>query len=291
MGWRIISIKSRAKLDYKMNYLVVRTESKTSRVLLDEILLLMVESTAVSLTSYLLSELVKKKIKVIFCDELHNPQSDLVPLYGSHDDSRKIREQITWDPSFKAFLHAEIVRIKISGQIANLPPACERERALLTSYLSEIQPGDATNREGHAAKVYFNALFGLDFTRGTDSPINAALNYGYGILLAAFNREIVASGYLTQLGIFHDNMFNHFNLSCDLMEPFRPFIDRFVMSSPPTAPLTHEDKMKLLDLLNQTVSIRGQNNHLSTAIHLWISSVWDALRERDLSCLESPCYG
>ena len=84
---------------------------------------------------------------------------------------------------------------------------------------------DSTNREGHAAKVYFNALFGKDFTRDKDCPINAALNYGYSIILSCFNREIVCSGYLTQLGLFHENMFNHYNLSCDLMEPFRPLVD------------------------------------------------------------------
>ena len=94
------------------------------------------------------------------------------------------------------------------------------EAELLQGYLEEITYGDATNREGHAAKVYFNALFGKDFTRTDDLLINTALNYGYSILLSAFNREIVLNGYLTQLGLFHDNMFNRFNLASDLMEPF-----------------------------------------------------------------------
>ena len=82
---------------------------------------------------------------------------------------------------------------------------------LLDSYLQEIKWNDETNREGHAAKVYFNALFGLDFTRTTDCPVNSALNYGYSIILSAFTREITANGYITQLGLFHDNMFNQFN--------------------------------------------------------------------------------
>lgn len=86
---------------------------------------------------------------------------------------------------------------------------------------------------GHAAKVYFNALFGMDFTRTEESSINAALNYGYGILLSAFNREIVLNGYITQLGLFHNNMFNQFNLGSDLMEPFRTIVDQKVRDMMP----------------------------------------------------------
>ena len=78
----------------------------------------------------------------------------------------------------------------------------KEEAELLSSYLQQIAWNDETNREGHAAKVYFNALFGLDFTRTEDNLINAALNYGYSIILSSFTREIVANGYITQLGLF-----------------------------------------------------------------------------------------
>ena len=193
MSWRVIVIKSKSKLDYKMDYLVIRTESKVSRVHLSEISVLLIESTAVSLTAYLLSELIKKKIKVIFCDEKYNPQSELVSLYGSYDTSRKIHEQISWKTETKKIIWAEIVRAKIIGQISNLPNDSHYAAELLSKYVSEIEAGDATNREAHAAKVYFNALFGKDFSRSDDHIINAALNYGYGIILSAFNREIVAT--------------------------------------------------------------------------------------------------
>ncbi len=99
--------------------------------------------------------------------------------------------------------------------------------------MKEIELGDKTNREGHAAKVYFNALFGMDFSRSKECAINAALNYGYGILLSCFNREVIANGYITQLGLFHNNMFNQFNLASDLMEPFRILVDRIVVKNKP----------------------------------------------------------
>jgi CRISPR-associated endonuclease Cas1 subtype II len=85
--------------------------------------------------------------------------------------------------------------------------------------------GDKTNREGHAAKVYFNALFGKDFSRKQLNDINAGLNYGYSIILSMFSREIVKNGCITQIGIKHSNYFNQYNLASDLMEPFRVIID------------------------------------------------------------------
>ena len=136
--------------------------------------------------------------------------------------------------------------------------------------------------EGHAAKVYFNALFGMDFSRSADNDINAALNYGYSLILAVFNREVVANGFLTQLGMFHDNMFNPFNLSSDLMEPFRTLIDEKVISMPIES-FGHEEKMSILDLLNKEVYIDGKQNTLNNAIKIYCKSVITALSERDIS--------
>lgn len=289
MGWRIVVIKNKSKLDYKMDYLVVRTEDKTTRVHIDEISILLIESTSVSLTAYLLAELSKKKVKVIFCDEKCNPVSELCNLYGSHDTSRKVREQIKWNEETKKIVWAEIVRTKIAGQLSNLDAKYSSERDLLRQYISEILPGDTTNREGHAAKVYFNALFGMSFSRSDDNVINAALNYGYSILLSAFNREISMCGYLTQIGIFHDNMFNSFNLSCDFMEPFRPFVDRLVMKLN-LKKFEHEEKIQIIDILNETIKINGQNQYIANAIRIYTLSLFDALLENDVSKIKNPTY-
>ncbi len=289
MSWRIVVIKSKTKLDYKMEYLVVRTEEKTTRIHISEISLLLIESTAVSLTAYLIAELAKKKVKVIFCDEKSNPISELCNLYGSYDTSRKIKEQINWKEETKKLVWADIVRTKIRGQLSNIPISFEKERQLLNEYINQIEPLDITNREGHAAKVYFNALFGKNFSRSDGNVINSALNYGYSILLSVFNREIVSSGYLTQIGIFHSNMFNNFNLSCDMVEPFRPFVDKAVLRLNPTK-LEHEEKVKIVNVLNETIQIGGQNHYISNAIHIYTSSVLEALLENDVSKIKSPSY-
>ena len=279
MSWRTIVITKRAKLDLQLGFMVVRGEH-TTKVALNEIAVVLIESTAVSLTTSLLAELTKRKVKVIFCDEKRNPSSELVSYYGSHDTSNKIRKQIAWRQNTKEAVWTEIVSEKIRKQKELLELLGKEEAELLSSYLQQIAWNDETNREGHAAKVYFNALFGLDFTRTEDNLINAALNYGYSIILSSFTREIVANGYITQLGLFHDNMFNQFNLASDLMEPFRPLVDKCVLGMK-LEQFEHEEKMCLVDIQNQEVQIDGKIQYVSNAIKIYCKSVFDALNEDD----------
>ncbi len=283
MSWRIVVVSRRAKLDYQMGYMVVRNEEIT-KIQLGEISTVLIESTAVSLTACLLSELTKKKIKVIFCDEKRNPSSELVSYYGSHDTSNKVRCQIKWLPETKEAVWTEIVSEKIRKQKELLEYLGKEESELLGSYIREIQWNDETNREGHAAKVYFNALFGMSFTRTADILENAALNYGYAIILSAFTREITANGYITQLGLFHDNMFNQFNLASDLMEPFRVLVDKKVAAMK-LEEFTHQEKMEIVNLLNQEVRIDGKIQYVNNAVKIYCKSVFDALNDNDSSLI------
>lgn len=178
----------------------------------------------------------------------------------------------------------EIVSEKIRKQKELLEIFGKEESKVLSSYLEKIEWGDKTNREGHAAKVYFNALFGQDFTRTEDNCINAALNYGYSIVLSAFTREITVNGYLTQLGIFHDNMFNQFNLASDFMEPFRVLVDKKVCKME-LLEFEHSEKMQLVDILNQEVQIDGRIQYVNNAIKIYCKSVLEALNEDDSSLI------
>ena len=284
MSWRTVVVASSAKLDYQMGYLVIRKEEIT-KIHLSEISILIIENTAVALTAALLCELTKKKIKVVFCDEKRNPSSELIPYYGSHDTSAKIRKQITWSEQAKKAVWTEIVSEKIKQQAEHLEIYSKPEASMLYSYIHEITFGDETNREGHAAKVYFNALFGKDFTRTEDNSINAALNYGYGIILSCFTREIVANGYLTQLGVFHDNMFNQFNLASDLMEPFSPIVDRVVVRLNPQQ-FEHDEKVEILRLLENEVVIANRKEYVNNAIAIYTRSIFEALNDNDASLIK-----
>ena len=285
MSWRIVVISQRAKLDLKMNYLVVRKQDETVKIFLGEIGQIIIESTAVSLTASLLCELVKRKIKVIFCDEKRNPCSELLPYYGSHDTSEKIRTQMEWGEYGKGSVWTKIIREKIKNQRDLLRQFQKKESELLDNYLEELTYRDKTNREGHAAKVYFNCLLGIGNSRQGGGFVNGCLNYGYSVLLSAFNREITASGYLTQLGIWHDNEFNSFNLSCDLMEPFRVIVDRTALK---IKEKDKEFKKKLANILNYKTYIGGKNTTFDLAIRQYARSVFQALGQNDENLIVFP---
>ena len=286
MSWRVVVISQRCKLDYNMNYMVVRGE-ETKRILIDEIAVLILENTAVSMTGYLLSALVEKKIKIILCDNKRNPQAELVSLYGAHNDSLKIREQIAWEENSKLNVWTAIVREKILNQAKLLERNDKlKEAEMLYLYVQNLRYSDITNREGHAAKVYFNALFGMDFLRSDETnPVNGALNYGYALILSAFNREVVANGFLTQLGLAHNNQFNHFNLSCDLMEPFRIVVDAKVKEMTISV-FEKDEKHELVRMLNNYYEINGTKQTLINSIKIYTRSVFDAVENDNVSLIK-----
>ena len=146
MSWRIVVVSSVSKLDLKLGYLVVRNE-KTTKVHLSEIHTLIIESTAVSLTAALINEMVKRKIKIIFCDEKRNPSSELLPYYGSHDTSSKIKSQLKWKKDYMRELWQEIVREKIRNQSENLKRFKCKNFELLDNYISQVEINDTSNRE------------------------------------------------------------------------------------------------------------------------------------------------
>ena len=289
MTWRTVVIREREKLDYSLNFMTVRQEAGVKKISLGEIYMVIVENTAVSLTAVLLNELVKNKIKVIFCDEKRNPSSELIQYYGSHDTSLKYKNQLEWSKESKERIWTRIVYEKVFNQMQFLKKLNKEEYKLLEQYLSELEWNDSSNREGFAAKVYFNALYGMEFSRNKECFINAALDYGYSIILSAFNREIVSSGYFTQLGLCHRNPFNKFNLSSDFMEPFRILIDEEVYNLEGTE-FTKDHKNKLINILNKTVVIDDKNQTVANAIKIYCRSLFSALVENDLEYVKMYKY-
>lgn len=287
MGFRTVIVNSRAKLEFRLNFMIVRGENE-KHIFIDEINTLIVQSTAVSLTAALLSELIRSGVKVIFCDEKFNPCSELVPYYGAHNTSKRYKIQTQWRDETKNEIWRLIIAQKITNQKNYLQKrGFSAEAELIGSYIPDILPGDTTNREGHSAKVYFNCLMPCGVSRRNGGFLNGCLNYGYAVLLSCFNREIVASGYLTQLGIWHDNEFNQFNLSSDLMEPFRTIVDEVAFSLPEG---DKEFKRKMADILNFQISIDGKTTTLDLAVRTYVRSVLNALEASDPSLIIFPSY-
>lgn len=269
-----------------MDKMIVRYLDEQKQVFINEIDTLIIENTAISLTASLLSELLNNKVNIIFCDEKRNPKATLNMLYGSHDTSDKLRTQVTWNNEMKNKIWAEIVKEKIFQQKSFLKQISHNEYEVLEKYMNEVVQGDITNREAYAAKVYFNSLFGMDFSRNSDNSINAALNYGYSIILSYINREIVANGYITQIGIHHDNQFNYYNLGCDFMEPFRIMIDRKVYERHYDK-FDKDDKNEIINILNQEVIIDGKTQFLSNAMSIYVKSVLQSIENSNISMIKN----
>ena len=280
MSFRTVVITKQSKISYKNKFLVVKQDNDEKYIHLSEIDTIIVDSISVSISAYLLKELSDNKINIIFCDEKHNPFGELSSYYSRHNTSKKIKEQISWKQADKDKLWAKLVKNKIVNQAMLLRKLDSEKFDLVLSYADDVTNGDKTNREGHSAKVYFNALFGMDFVRNESDDINAALNYGYAILLSTVNKEVVSNGYLTQLGVHHKNEFNEFNLTCDLMEPFRVIIDNFVYFNQGRK-LDTNYKLDIVNIFNNTYKYQGKNYVLKDIIKMFVKNTLSSVEDLD----------
>lgn len=278
MSFRTVVITRQSKINYKNRFLVVKHDSDETYIHLSEIDTIIVDSISVSISAYLLKELSDNKINIIFCDEKHNPYGELSSFYSRHNSSKTIKEQFEWKKASKDELWAKIVENKIINQANLLKKIHSEKYELVISYVTEITPGDKTNREGHSAKVYFNELFGKKFSRNDDSNINAALNYGYAVLLSTINKEIINNGFLTQMGIHHKNEYNEFNLTCDLMEPFRVLIDHFVYFNQKRE-FDKEYKLDIVNIFNKNYNYMGKKYILKDIIKMYVKNTLDAMED------------
>lgn len=278
MSFRTVVISKANKISYKNRFLVVKDDMDETYIHLSEIDTLIIDSISVSISTYLLKELATNKINIIFCDEKHNPFGELSSYGISYNSSKKILTQTKWDKHKKAILWQKIVKNKIMNQMIMLKKLKSKNSDLLMKYIDEVTENDKTNREAHASKVYFNTLFTKKFIRNANDEINAKLNYGYAILLSTINKEIVSNGYLTQLGINHKSEYNKYNLTCDLMEPFRVIIDNFVYYNQ-TQPFNTEYKMSLVNIFNNKFKYNNKKYSLKDILSFYVKNTLQCLED------------
>lgn len=243
---------------------------------LSEVDILLLETTDIVLSTMLIKRLSDENILVVFCDDKRLPVAQLMPYYGKHDSSLQFSKQIEWTEQVKGVVWTEIISQKIFNQAVFLyEVGLDKKSESLTRLYEELQIFDPTNREGHAARIYFNALFGNDFNREKSNDINAGLDYGYSLLLSMFAREIVATGCVTQLGLKHSNQFNPFNFASDIMEPFRPIIDRIVYENRDCE--FNNIKSKLFRIFIDNYEYSGKEMFLSNIISDYTKKIVKAL--------------
>ena len=269
MGWRSVIITQHAKLTYSMQMMIVQTRDGINQIPIEDINLLLVSTTQAVITSALISKLAQNQTKVIFVDEKGNPIVETAVYYPGTRNMAKLTQQFNWDDHLKELLWTRIVSQKIKNQIAVLANY-HLNKDEVQSELDQLEINDESNREAIAARKYFMLLFDKDFVRRDTSAINAALDYGYAILLSSFNREIAMNGYLTYFGIHHCSQENSFNLASDLMEPFRPFVDYWVKAHEKIKELTPDIKYGLVELLSLEIKFNGKKTLLTNAITVYV---------------------
>lgn len=276
-GWRTVVINRHEELEMSDNQLIIKSEEQEWTVPLEQVRDVMVAHPSGSVSFSLLQRLTEDGVNVVLCDRRHEPAAQLIPIGGYLEGAGHLLDQAAWTQRRKDALWKQIVREKITMQAELLRQVEHAAAKDVGSYAAQVRPGDSTNREGAAAKVYFRALFGDNFVRHAVDDVNAALNYGYTILNTAVSRAIVSHGYNTALGIHHCNRLNYVNLSCDLMEPFRPLVDAIVATNA-GLPLDWPYMQQLIGVLQCTCRLDGKEYKLGDALDLFILQAMDVMQ-------------
>ncbi len=277
MGFRNILIANESILKIKLENLIVIQPCKDEvSIPITDINTIVIDNLDTTLSTRLLEHFSQNNVTVIICDKSHMP----IGIYNGinvHSRSVKvIQKQINLEEDKKELLWKHIVKGKIKNQAYLLYETYGNsdEFNKLKKYYTEVEPLDKTNREAHSAKVYFNKLFGSTFSRSNeDILINSALNYGYAIVRAHIARLCVAYGLNTTIGIFHKSEYNQFNLCDDLIEPFRPIIDKHcieVMKGSKFFMSHHRNR--IIQIVDHKVVYKNRSMYLSNALEDYVAS-------------------
>lgn len=252
---------------------------ETKQVPIEDIGLLILDHQQITITQALIAKLLANNVALITCDNSHHPTGLLLNLDGNTLQSAKFQAQVEATVPLKKQLWQQTVSAKISNQASLL----ESKRVAvknLRNLAIEVKSGDGNNHEAQAAAYYWKHLFPdfLEFRRERfGPPPNNLLNYGYAILRATVARSLVASGLLPTLGIFHKNQYNAYCLADDMMEPYRPFVDRVVTEivrmNGNFLELTPNMKKELLNIPALDVKIRDEKSPLMVAVQKTTASL------------------
>lgn len=260
---RSLLIEKPSKLFYSNECIVVEQGDTIVSVPLFEIGALVIDNAQSTITTALLSKLASAGIDVLMCDYKHMPCARLDDLNSNVNGYGRIEEQLSWDKDVKRSAWQQIVANKVHNQISVVENMCG---------VGIDVPDDFEKNEGVVARIYFSKLFGRNFMRHANDDINAMLNYGYSLLLSRFAKIIANRGYLTQIGLHHCSKTNNYNFVCDVMEPFRPFVDQIVFFHKDES-FGRVQKLTLLDVYNQEVDLSGKIFNLSDAMETYFNDI------------------
>lgn len=274
MAYRNIVVESPARISVKNGQITITTD-ETHSASPEDIAAIMLGNRQAVVTAAALAICAQNGIALFVCDEQHMPCGVMTPYSAHSRQLRMLRSQLAMSLPTKKQLWQQLVVGKINNQSRCLE-LCGNSDAgeYLRSRAGAVKSGDTDNMEAVAAAFYFPQLFGKGFVRHESDGRNAALNYGYAILRGAIARALAVHGFTPCLGIHHCSELNAFNLADDLIEPFRPLVDLFVVTNVgEEAELTPELKRYLLNLLNYDILYEGRHCSAAYAIELIVQSL------------------
>ena len=248
---------------------------------IEDLGVVVLDNKQITITSGAMEALLENNCALITCDSNSMPVGLMLPLYGNTTQNERFREQLAASVPLKKQLWQQTVQAKINNQAAALAICTGEESKCMRVWANDVRSGDPDNLEARAAAYYWRTLFSdLDgFTRDREGiPPNNLLNYGYAILRAIVARGLVASGLLPTLGIHHHNRYNAYCLADDIMEPYRPYVDKLVFDlyqrQRKEVSLTKETKVALLAIPTLDVRISKKRSPLMVAVGQTTSSLY-----------------
>ena len=255
-----------------------RTSEVTNPI--EDIGVVVLDHKQITITSGALEALLENNCAIITCDSKSMPIGLMLPLYGNTTQNERFRQQLDASLPLMKQLWQQTIKAKIENQAVVLKEYSDVETKCMNVWAADVKSGDANNLEARAAAYYWKNLFQIEgFTRDRDGiPPNNLLNYGYAILRAVVARGLVVSGLLPTLGIHHHNRYNAYCLADDVMEPYRPYVDRLVCGmikqGVDYTELTKELKAQLLTIPVLETHIAGKRSPLMVAVGQTTASLY-----------------
>jgi len=208
-------------------------DAQTQTIPFADIAVLVTSHPQISFTQAVLAGLAAAGGMFIVSNEKHLPAAMLLPLSTHSTQTERFARQAAVSLPARKRAWQQIVQAKLRAQARLLEETTGADQGL-RQMATRVRSADPDNLEAQAARIYWPALFGKDvsgepFRRDPEGEgINVHLNYGYAVLRAIVARALCASGLHPSLGVHHHNRYDTFCLADDLMEPFRPLVDRVV---------------------------------------------------------------
>lgn len=296
MSWKTIVIKEYTKLSLKFDQLCVTNKDKKKLLFsLEDINCIVLENNYTHITTQILSKLVKSNIFLIICDNKFDPCGIIVSLNQHFQPFEMIQKQIKLKRSLKIEVWNKLLQAKYYNCMIVLKRLNKDSKIIeiFQKFYNAINNRDYVNREGFAAKLFFETLYGRLFRRFSDDIINKYLNYGYKILLSCLSRTISKYGINNCIGIFHKGKTNQYNLAYDFIEPLRPFIDEWVNQNVELIPndneiVSYNHRLELINILNKIVEIDKYKTTISRSIDIMIKSFISVLKYEDQNKILVP---